>query len=119
MSLTTLLGKLTAIEGIRAVVIAGRDGLSIAHSDQPIDEAEALAAFGAQAFSAADALGAETHRTGLVGLVLEYGDALVSVDPLGEMALTVTRLDTAAVLVPLRVTLRQMRGELLATLDAM
>ena len=119
MSLTPILARLTAIEGIRAIVITGREGLVIAHTEQPLPDAEALAAYGASALSAADALGAETRRTPLVGIVIEFGDTLISIDPLGEMAATVARLDTAAVLVPLRVTLRQLRGELLAALDAM
>lgn len=119
MAIDATLNRLTAIEGIRSIVVTGREGLVIAQTDQPLDEAEALAAFGASALSAAEALGAGTHRTALVGIVLEFGDALVSIDPLGEMAATVARLDTAAVLVPLRVTLRQLRGELLAALDAM
>ena len=54
MSLNPILARLTAIEGIRAVVIAGREGLVIAHTEQPLPDAEALAAYGASALSAAD-----------------------------------------------------------------
>jgi predicted regulator of Ras-like GTPase activity (Roadblock/LC7/MglB family) len=119
VTLPTLLQRLTALDGVKAVVIAGRDGLVVAQSDLPLPDAEALAAFGAAALSAAEALGAEMRRAALTGLIIEYGDALISVDPLGDLAATVTRLEAAATLVPLRVTLRQVRGEMLAALDAM
>jgi predicted regulator of Ras-like GTPase activity (Roadblock/LC7/MglB family) len=119
LSLTSILGRLTALDGVRAVIVTGREGLVIAQTDLPLPDAEALAAYGAAALSAAEALGAETRRTALVGIIIEYGDALISVDALGEMAATVTRLDAAATLVPLRVTLRQVRGELLAALDSL
>ncbi len=119
MALGDMLGRLITIEGVRATVLAGREGLVIAQTDLPLPDAEALAAFGAGVLNAAEGLGAETRRGALIGTVIEYADTLVSVDPLGEMALTVTRLDAAAALVPLRLTLRQIRGELLAALDAL
>jgi predicted regulator of Ras-like GTPase activity (Roadblock/LC7/MglB family) len=119
VALKDTLGRFVAIDGVRALVVAGRDGLVIGQTDLPLPDAEALAAYGAQALSAAEGLGSETRRTALVGIVAEYGDALVSIDPLGELAVTVARLDTAAALVPLRQNLRQWRGDLLAALDAM
>ncbi len=119
MTLPSILNRLTALDGVKAVVITGREGLVVAQTDLPLPDAEALAAFGAAALAAAEALGAETRRAALVGLVIEYGDTLISIDPLGDLAATVTRLDAAATLVPLRVTLRQVRGDLLAALDAM
>ncbi len=118
MSLAPLLERVTAIGGVQAVVVAGRDGLAIAQSPETLSEADALAAFGASVLSAAEGLGAETHRGATIGVVLEYGDMLISVDPLGELALTVSCFDHAAVLVLLRLTLRQARNELLAALDA-
>ena len=118
MSLLTILDRLISIEGVRTIAIAGREGLIIERAPQGSADAEALAAFGASALSAAEGLGAETQRAALIGLVLEYQDALISVDPLGELALTVTRIEAAAALVPLRQTLRQLRGEMLAALDA-
>jgi predicted regulator of Ras-like GTPase activity (Roadblock/LC7/MglB family) len=119
VTLPSILNRLTALDGVKAVVITGREGLVVAQTDLPLPDAEALAAYGAAALAAAEALGVETRRTALVGLVIEYGDILISIDPLGDLAATVTRLDAAATLVPLRVTLRQVRGELLAALDAM
>lgn len=119
MALESILGRVTALPGVRALIVTGREGLPIAQTPAPVDDASELAAFGASALAAAEGLGAETRRTALVGVILEFGDALVSVDPLGEYAATVARLDSAAALVPLRQALRQLRGELLAALDAM
>ncbi|HKD75143.1 MAG TPA: roadblock/LC7 domain-containing protein [Ktedonobacterales bacterium] len=118
MSLATILQRVTAINGVQAVVLAGRDGLAIAQVPGTLGEADALAAFGASVLSAAEGLGAETNRGATIGVVLEYGDMLISVDPLGELALTVSCFDHAAVLVLLRLTLRQVRNELLAELDS-
>jgi predicted regulator of Ras-like GTPase activity (Roadblock/LC7/MglB family) len=118
-ALNAILSRLTAFDGVRAVVVTGREGLPIDAAPAALDDADALAAFGMDALSAAAALGAETRRASLIGAILEYGDALISVEPLGEYAATVARLDSAAALVPLRQALRQMRGELLAALDAM
>ena len=119
MALKDILGRFVAIDGVRALVITGREGLVIGQTDLPLPDAESLAAYGAAALAAAEALGSETRRSALVGIVVEYGDALVSIDPLGELAATVARLDTAGALVPLRQNLRQWRGDLLAALDAM
>jgi len=118
-TLSAILDRLTGLDGVRVVILAGRDGLPIAQSPHTFDSAEPLAAFGANALSTAIGLGAATQRTALIGVVCEYQDALVSIDPLGEMATTVALIDAAAALVPLRQTLRQLRGELLAALDAM
>jgi predicted regulator of Ras-like GTPase activity (Roadblock/LC7/MglB family) len=119
MPLPTILERLIGIEGVRTIVVAGREGFVIARAADTGDDDEAFAAFGASALSAAEALGAETQREALISVILEYNDTLLSIDPLGELALTVAQLDTAAVLVPFRLLLRQVRGELLAALDAM
>ncbi len=120
MALASILERLTTIEGIALVAVAGRDGLIIDHAPRVTSvDVVALAAYGASALGAAESLGAEMRRGALTGIVFDFADALISVDPLGEAALTVAWLDAAAALVPLRQTLRQLRGELLATLDAL
>ena len=117
MSHPALLERMTAIDGVRAIIIAGRDGFVIARVPESAADIDTLAAYGASALSAAEGIGAHTHRAALIGLVIEYSDALVALEPLGEYALIIARLDSAAALVPLRQALRSLRNELLAQLD--
>jgi predicted regulator of Ras-like GTPase activity (Roadblock/LC7/MglB family) len=120
MALEGILERLTSLEGVRLVALAGRDGLVIACVPrESAGDVAGLAAYGADALNAAESLGTAAQRGALTGIVIDFADALFSIDPLGEMALTVAWLDAASALVPLRQALRQLRGELLATLDTL
>lgn len=119
MALTGMLDYLVAIEGVRAVVLAGRDGLPIACAPRTAEDVDVLAALGTAALSAAAELGMETHRAPLIGVVLEYQDALICAEPLGDFAVAIARLDAPAALVAWRQTLRQIQGEILGALDTL
>jgi predicted regulator of Ras-like GTPase activity (Roadblock/LC7/MglB family) len=117
--LQDILDRVIALQGVRMVLVAGRDGLPITHAPRIIEDAEALAGYGANMLQSAESLGTISRRTAIVGLIIEYGDTLLSIEPLGEQALTIARIDTATALVPLRQSLRQARQELLVALDAL
>jgi len=112
------LARLLAVPGVRATVVVGREGLPIearGRGDQRFFDA--LGALGASALGTAEALGREVGQGATVGALLEYDDALVSVDPLGAFALVVTLADSAASLGRVRHTLRASQDELLRALD--
>ena len=112
------LARYSAIPGVRAVVLTGRDGLAMetaGRGDQRLFEA--LGALGASALGTADALGQDLGGA-TIGALLEYDNGLVSVDPLGEYAALVTLMESAASLGRLRQALGAGRGELLRALDA-
>lgn len=113
-----LLGRLIEIPGVRITVLVGREGLLIESAGRGDDRLrEALGALGASALGVTEALGAELSAGPTVGAVLEYDDALVTVDPLGEFATVVTLAENAASLGRVRHTLRSSQAELLRLLD--
>lgn len=113
-----VLSRLIEIPGVRAAVLVGREGLLIESAGRGDERTrEALGALGASALSVADALGAELGSAPTVATLLEYEDALVSVDPLGEFATVVTLAENAASLGRVRHTLRASQAELLRLLD--
>ena len=119
MALTGILDYLAAIEGVRSVVLAGRDGLPIACAPRTTEEVDALAALGVAALSHAAELGVEMRRGPVVGVVMEFQDGLVAVEPLGDYVAAIAQLDFAVALVPWRQTLRQSQSEILGSLDAL
>lgn len=116
--LRDILSRLLAIPGVRAVVLVGRDGLSIEATGRGDERFhEALGALGASVLGASEALGQELGQSRSVGVVLEYEDALVSVDPLGDFAAVVTLAESAASLGRIRTLLESSRNDILQTLD--
>jgi hypothetical protein len=113
-----MLARLIEIPGVRAAVLVGREGLLIEAAGRGDERLrEALSALGASALSVTEALGAELGAGPTVGALLEYDDALVSVDPLGEFATVVTLAENAASLGRVRHTLRASQAELMRLLD--
>jgi predicted regulator of Ras-like GTPase activity (Roadblock/LC7/MglB family) len=89
--LNDLLGRALAVPGVRAVTLAGREGLLIASAGRGTERLfEALAALGANALNLADALGQEIGQGLVIGVILEYERGMVSVTPYGEYAAVVT-----------------------------
>lgn len=118
-SLRDTLGRLLAIPGVRAVVLVGRDGLSIETSGRGDERfLDMLGAMGASALGTTEALGHELGQGQTVGALLEFENALVSVDPVGDFAAVVTLAENAASLGSIRQMVRGSRGELLRALDA-
>jgi len=116
-----ILSRVLAAPGVRATVLAGREGLPIEAAGRGDARLfDALAALGASALATAEALGAEMGPGpgAATGAVLEYDRALVSVDPLGAYAAVVTLAEGAASLGRVRQTLAASRDELLRALDA-
>jgi len=113
-----LLTRLIEIPGVRATVLVGREGLLIESAGRGDERTrEALGALGASALSVTEALGAELGAGATVATILEYDDALVSIDPVGEFATVVTLAENAASLGRIRHTLRASQAELLRLLD--
>jgi predicted regulator of Ras-like GTPase activity (Roadblock/LC7/MglB family) len=117
-SLREALSRLLVIPGVRAAALAGREGLIIETAGRADRRMfEALAALGASALSAADALGQELSAGASVAAILEYDGALVSIDPAGEFAIVITLAENAASLARVRHTLTSGQDELLRLLD--
>ena len=117
--LRDLLGQYLQVPGVRAAVLAGRDGLLVEAAGRGDPRVfEALGALGASALGSAEALGQELGGGATVGAILEYGSALVCADPLGDYAEIVTLADNAASLARIRQTSHSVRGDLLRALDA-
>jgi predicted regulator of Ras-like GTPase activity (Roadblock/LC7/MglB family) len=89
----TMLEGIAGIDGVKAVVIAGRDGLMI-HGSQKAggqEDLDALAAISADVVRNVRTLAADMGRDGLDQVIAEFGDGLVLLQPVGEEAsLTVT-----------------------------
>ena len=117
-SLSETLGRLLAIPGVHSVTLVGREGLpieSVGRGDARFFDT--LGGMGASALGTAEAMGQELGSGPTVGALLEYDNALVSVDPMGDYATVVTLADSAASLGRVRATLRSSRDDILRTLD--
>lgn len=117
-SLRDALARLLAVPGVRATVLVGRDGLLIetaGRGDQRF--LDALAAHAASALGTTEALGQDLGHGATVAVLLEYEDAFITVDPLGEFAAVATLAESAASLGSVRQVLRASREELLRLLD--
>lgn len=117
-SLHDQLKPFLAIQGVRAAVLVGRDGLPIAADGRGDPRMyEALGALGASALGTTEALAQELSIGPTVGALLEYEASLVTVDPLGEYAALVTLCDNAGSLGRVRQALHTARAALLGALD--
>ena len=113
------LAHVLALPGVRAAVLAGRDGLTIdaaGRGDQRFFDS--LGALGASALGTTEALGHELGSGAAGGAILEYESALISVDPMGPYAVLVTLAESAASLGRIRHTITSLRADLLRALDA-
>ncbi|EFH86560.1 roadblock/LC7 domain-containing protein [Ktedonobacter racemifer] len=118
VDLKQTLSRFLAIPGVRLAILVGRDGLLIEGMTRDgKDNMEAVGAIMTTALSTAEALGQEISRGGVVGVVMEYEQGLVSIDPLGDFALMVTLFDNASNLGRIRHLVRTSRNEVLEALD--
>ena len=86
--LDTALNDMTAIDGVRAAVVAGRDGLMIQGAQRPgsQEDLDALAAIAADVVRNLRTLATDMGRSGLDQIIAEFGDALVLLQPVGDDA---------------------------------
>jgi hypothetical protein len=118
VDLKQMLSRFLAIPGVRQAVLVGRDGLMIeGMTREGKEDIEAVGAITTTGLSTAEALGKEISRGSLVGVIMEYEHALVSVDPLGDFALMVTVSDTASNIGRVRHLVKASRNEILEALD--
>jgi predicted regulator of Ras-like GTPase activity (Roadblock/LC7/MglB family) len=119
VDLKQTLSRFLSIPGVRLAVLVGRDGLLIEGlaRDGSKEDMEAIGAMMTSSFNSAEALGQEIARGNVVGVLHEYENGLVSVDPLGDFALVVTLFDSAASIGRVRHMLKTSRSEILEALD--
>lgn len=112
------LARLLAIPGVRAAVLIGREGLPIEMAGRGDPRfLESLGAHGASALGVTEALSRELGGGQPIAALLEFEDALVSVDPLGDYAAVVTLAESAASLSSVRQVIYTSRDEILRQLD--
>lgn len=118
VDLKQTLSRFLAIPGVRQAILVGRDGLLIEGLTRDgKDDMEAIGAIMSTGLSTADALGQEISRGSVVGVLLEFENGLVSVDPLGDFALVVTLSDNASNIARIRHVVKASRNEILEALD--
>jgi|SRR6185312_4832002 uncharacterized protein len=84
----TVLDGLAGIDGVRATVIAGRDGLMIQGSQHSggKEDLDALAAISADVVRNLRTLGSDMGRSTLDQVIAEFGDGVVLLQPVGDDA---------------------------------
>ncbi|HZR42509.1 MAG TPA: roadblock/LC7 domain-containing protein [Ktedonobacteraceae bacterium] len=118
VDLKQLLGRFLSLPGVRQAIIVGRDGLLIeGMTREGKEDMEAVGALMTSSLSTAEALGQEISRGNLIGVLVEYEQGLVTVDPLGDFALVVTLLDNASSVGRVRHLVKTCRSEVLEALD--
>jgi hypothetical protein len=118
VDLKQMLSRFLSIPGVRQAILVGRDGLLIEGLTRDgKEDMEAVGAIMTTGLSTAEALGQEISRGSVVGVLMEYENGLVSVDPLGEFALVVTLSDNASNIARVRHLVKTSRNEILEALD--
>jgi predicted regulator of Ras-like GTPase activity (Roadblock/LC7/MglB family) len=118
VDLKQTLSRFLSIPGVRQAILVGRDGLMIEGLTRDgKEDMEAVGAITTTGLSTAEALGQEIARGNVVGVLMEYEQGLVSVDPLGEFALMVTLFDNASNIGRVRHLVKASRNEILEALD--
>ncbi len=118
VDLKQTLSRFLSIPGVRQAVLVGKDGLMIEGLTRDgKDDMEAVGAITTSSLGAAEALGQEIARGNIVGVIMEYEQGLVSIDPLGDFALLVTLLDNASNIGRVRHLVKASRNEILEALD--
>ena len=118
VDLKQTLSRFLAIPGVRQAILVGRDGLLIEGLTRDgKDDMEAIGAIMSTGLSTADALGQEISRGSVVGVLMEFENGLVSVDPLGDFALVVTLSDNASNIARIRHVVKASRNDILEALD--
>ena len=118
VDLKQTLSRFLSIPGVRQAILVGRDGLMIeglTHDGK--DDMEAVGAIMTTGLSTAEALGKEIARGSVIGVLMEYENGLVSVDPLGDFALMVTLSENASNIARVRHLIKTTRNEILEALD--
>lgn len=117
-TLRDLLARVLAVPGVQAAVLVGREGLPIEAAGRGDERFfEMLGALGASALGTTESLAHELGQGATVGTVMEFEQALVTVDPVGVYAAVVTIAENAASLARVRQALRAGRDELLRALE--
>jgi len=118
VDLKQTLNRFLTIPGVRQAILVGRDGLMIEGMTRDgKEDMEAVGAITTTGLSAAEALGKEIARGSVVGVLMEYEQGLVTVDPLGDFALMVTLSDNASTIGRVRQMVKTSRNEILEALD--
>ncbi len=118
VDLKQTLSRFLAIPGVKQAILVGRDGLLIEGLTRDgKEDMEAIGAIMSTGLSTADALGQEIARGNVVGVLMEFENGLVSVDPLGDFALVVTLSDSASNIARIRHVVKASRNEILEALD--
>jgi uncharacterized protein len=118
IDLKQTLSRFLAIPGVRQAILVGRDGLLIEGLTRDgKEDMEAVGAIMTTGMNTAEALGQEIARGQVIGVLMEYEQALVSVEPLGDFALLVTLFDNASNISRVRHLVRTARNEILEALD--
>src|SRR5579859_8070643 len=118
VDLKQTLSRFLSIPGVWQAILVGRDGLMIEGLTRDgKDDMEAVGAIMTTGLSTAEALGQEISRGSVVGVLMEFENGLVSVDPLGDFALMVTLSDNASNIARVRHLIKTSRNEILEALD--
>jgi predicted regulator of Ras-like GTPase activity (Roadblock/LC7/MglB family) len=118
VDLKQTLSRFLSIPGVWQAILVGRDGLMIEGLTRDgKDDMEAVGAIMTTGLSTAEALGLEISRGSVIGVLVEYENGLVSVDPLGDFALLVTLSDNASNIARVRHLIKTSRNEILEALD--
>ncbi|TMC61211.1 MAG: roadblock/LC7 domain-containing protein [Chloroflexota bacterium] len=118
VDLKQTLSRFLSIPGVWQAILVGRDGLMIEGLTRDgKDDMEAVGAIMTTGLSTAEALGQEISRGSVVGVLMEYENGLVSVDPLGDFALLVTLSENASNIARVRHLAKTSRNEILEALD--
>ncbi len=112
------LSRFLQIPGVRQAILVGRDGLMIEGlARDGKEDMEAVGAIMTTGMTTAEALGQEISRGNVIGVLMEYEHALVSVEPLGDFALMVTLSENASSISRVRHLIKTSRNEILEALD--
>jgi CheY-like chemotaxis protein/predicted regulator of Ras-like GTPase activity (Roadblock/LC7/MglB family) len=110
------LEQFVSVGGVRAVVLADRDGFLVEAAGDPELSAEATAALAGCLAESSDGLGRELSRGALTGMMLEYESGTLLLHGVGSSAMLAILVDGTAVLGRVRYYAKKVLPELVRAL---
>lgn len=108
-SLSTVLERFLAIDGVTLASVVGTDGLVIETAGTPSFDVEAVSAVATSALGAAQSLAEEVTKGRLLQAMVEFENGVVLLEPVGELGVLLVLTESTASIGRVRLVARRDR----------
>jgi CheY-like chemotaxis protein len=112
--LKALLDRLAGVQGVRLAAIVDREGFVVEAVGEPALDTDLIAALTSCVAESSEGLGRDLHQGALHGMILEYGESILTLHVLSPAAILVVLITEPPMLGKLRYLVRKALPELRA-----